>query len=120
MSELTAATSSAELQALLAREPAVLLYFSTPDCRVCQALRPKVAGLLAAQFPRLRGVYVDCAALPAAAAGHGVFSVPTLLAFFDAREWVRRGRAVSLDELRAALARPYALRFGGNRADGRE
>ena len=52
------------LDALLAAQPAVLVYFSTPDCRVCQALRPKVAELLARDFPRLSGLYVDCAALP--------------------------------------------------------
>jgi thiol-disulfide isomerase/thioredoxin len=109
VSALTPIASLAELEAVLAREPALLAYFSTPECRVCQALRPKVAELLAREFPRMAGVYVDCAALPDAAARHGVYSVPTLLAFFEGREWVRKGRSVGLAELHAALARPYAL-----------
>ena len=95
----------------LVGEPALLAYFSTPDCRVCRALRPKVADLLAREFPLMAGVYVDCAALPEAAARHGVFSVPTLIAFFEGREWVRKGRSVGLSELRGAIERPYGLLF---------
>lgn len=108
-----------ELDSRLAREPAVLVYFSTPECRVCRALRPKIAELLAREFPRVTGLYLDCAAVPAAAARHQVFAVPTLLAFFEGREWLRKGRSVSLDELRAGLARPYRLLFdpGGDGED---
>ena len=83
--ELVPVGSLAELQALLAAQPAVLVYFSTPDCRVCQALRPKVAELLARDFPRLSGVYVDCTALPDAAGQYQVFSVPTMIGFFEGR-----------------------------------
>jgi len=101
-----------ELQALVAREPAVLAYFSTPDCRVCQALRPKVADLLEREFPRVVGVYVDCGALPAAAGQYQVFSVPTMVVFFEGREWLRHGRSVGLAELRQAIGRPYQLLFG--------
>jgi thioredoxin-like negative regulator of GroEL len=109
--ELRPLTGLADLREVLARAPAVMAYFSTPECRVCAALRPKVADLLAREFPRITGVYVDCAAHPDASAQHGVFSVPTLVAFFEGREWLRWSRAVSLDELREALARPYALLF---------
>ncbi len=101
-----------ELQVLVARETAVLAYFSTPDCRVCQALRPKVAELLAREFPRLVGVYVDCGSLPEAAGQHRVFSVPTMVVFFEGREWLRYGRSVGLAELRQEIGRPYRLLFG--------
>ena len=109
--ELVPVGSLAELQALLAAQPAVLVYFSTPDCRVCQALRPKVAELLARDFPRLSGLYVDCAALPDAAGHYQVFSVPTMIGFFEGREWRRWGRSVGLEEIRSGLDRPYGLIF---------
>lgn len=111
MSGLTPVASLAELEGRVTREPALLAYFSTPDCRVCQALRPKVAELLGREFPRMAGVYVDCAALPEVAARYGVFSVPALVAFFEGREWVRKGRSVGLAELRASIERPYARLF---------
>ncbi len=101
-----------KLLALVAREPAVLAYFSTPDCRVCQALRPKVAELLDREFPRVAGVYVDCGSLPQAAGQYRVFSVPTMVVFFEGREWLRRGRSVGLTELREEIGRPYRLLFG--------
>ena len=114
MSDLTPVATLEELRAVITREPAVLAYFSTPDCRVCQALRPRVTELLAREFPRLRGLYVDCAASPEAAAQYQVFAVPTLIGFFEGREWFRKGRSVGLDELRAALGRPYGLLFGAD------
>lgn len=89
----------------------MLLYFSTPDCNVCRALKPKVGELLASNFPRMEACYVDCAASPDIAAAHGVFSVPTVVAYFERREWLRKGRSLSLAELGKALARPYALLF---------
>ncbi len=113
MTEALATVGSlAEVRALVAREPAVLAYFSTPDCRVCQALRPKVGELLAREFPRMAGVYVDCGAL--AAGQYRVFSVPTLIVFFEGREWLRHGRSVGLADLRQAIGRPYQLLFGSD------
>lgn len=102
----------ARLAALVAGQEAVLIYFSGPGCGVCAALEPKVAELLRQAFPRIEAVAVDCAAAPAAASRFQVFSVPTILAFFGGREWVRKGRAVGLGELGDALARPYGLLFG--------
>jgi thioredoxin 1 len=89
----------------------MLFYFSTPDRNVCKALKPKVGELLASNFPRMEAFYVDCAANPHIAAAHGVFSVPTVLAYFERREWLRKGRSLSLAELAEALARPSALLF---------
>jgi thioredoxin 1 len=99
------------LREALARRPTMLFYFSTPDRNVCKALKPKVGELLASNFPRMEAFYVDCAANPHIAAAHGVFSVPTVLAYFERREWLRKGRSLSLAELAEALARPSALLF---------
>lgn len=101
-----------ELSTLVSSETGLLAYFSTPDCRVCQALRPKVWKMLHREFPRILPVYVDCAATPETAAHYQVFTVPTLLAFFEGREWLRAGRNLGLEELRQGLARPYGLCFG--------
>lgn len=103
--------SLAELQALIAAQPAVFVYFSIPECGVCQALRPKVAELLARDFPRLSGVFVDCTVLPDAAGQYQVFTVPTMIGFFEGREWKRWGRNVGLEEIRSGLGRPYGLLF---------
>ena len=100
-----------DLQRRIHAEAALLAYFSTPDCRVCASLRPKLEALLAEAFPRLAGAYVDCAALPEAAAQYQVFAVPSLLVFFDGRETLRRGRGIGMGQLRDDIGRIYALRF---------
>lgn len=106
-----------QLRARIAREPALLAYFSTPDCGVCRVLKPRILELLAARFPRIASVHVDCAALPEAAAQFSVFNVPTVLAYFDGREWARKTRSFGLEELAEALARPYAGLFGEGPGD---
>ena len=101
------------LQRAIEESAALLVYFTGPDCAVCEALRPKVAALIAGRFPRLGLLAVDCARWPALAARHRVFQVPTVLAFFEGREWLRRSRGLALAELETALARPYDLLFNG-------
>lgn len=100
-----------ELRGLIRNAPAILAYFSTPSCNVCQALKPKLEQLLAKAFPKIQAIYVDCATYPEIAASFGVFSVPTLVVFFEGREWLRKGRSFSLTELRTGLERPYGMLF---------
>lgn len=92
-------------------QPAALLYFGSPGCGVCQALKPRVAGLVAEEFPQLPLAEIDCEASPMLAAQHQVFAIPTVLAFFDGRETLRKARAFSVGELAEGLARPYAMLF---------
>ena len=104
-------SSLSDLQDRIQAEPALLAYFSTPDCRVCTSLKPKLEALIGERFPRMAGVYVDCATLAEAAAQYSVFAVPTLIVFFDGRETLRRGRGVGIDQLAQEIGRLYALRF---------
>ncbi len=100
-----------DLSALIASEDAVLAYFSTPQCNVCKALRPKVEALLAQRFPRVRFVYVDTTAQPAEAAQRMIFAVPTLVVFFGGRETGRLSRSVGLEQLSGLIERPYGMYF---------
>jgi thioredoxin-like negative regulator of GroEL len=101
------------LNTLIQDEPAVLIYFFSPGCGVCQVLKPRITALLAEQFPRIVFAEVDCTAAPALAALHQVFSVPVVLLFLEGRESSRWVRNLHLNELREQLVRPYSLLFGG-------
>ena len=96
----------------IAHEQALLVYFTTPDCNVCRVLRAKLADILDRDFPRLKPFVVDCARHPEVAAAFTVFAVPTILVFFERREWLRESRYLSLQDFKSALARPYELIFG--------
>jgi len=103
--------SREEFSALLSTHPAVLAYFSTPDCSVCKVLKPKVKELLASDFPEVRFVYIDCIQHPDIAAQQNVFAVPTIVVFFDGRETIRKSRSFGIGELHDSLVRPYQLLF---------
>lgn len=104
--------ASDHFDAFLRQYPAAAVYFSGPDCSVCQVLKPKVLALLAQQFPQLALAEVDCGRSSELAAQQSVFTVPTLVVYFDGRELLRKVRNFSLRELAEELERPYALFFG--------
>ncbi len=101
----------AEIERLIRQAPAVALYFTGPDCGVCQALWPKVEALLQREFPRIQRRRIELALQPELAAQRQVFSVPTLLFYFDGRETQRFGRSFSLQQVCDAIQRPYGLFF---------
>jgi thioredoxin 1 len=91
--------------------PAAALWFSGEDCQVCHVLFPRVSELLAQEFPQVALARVDCTRSPELAALQGVFSIPTLLLYFDGREVQRLVRNFGLGQVREALERPYRMLF---------
>jgi thioredoxin 1 len=85
------------------------VYFSGPDCGVCQVLKPRLADLFREHFPALAVAEVDCSRLNALAASQSVFAIPTLLIYIDGRESSRFARSFSPAQVRDSLQRPYSL-----------
>jgi thioredoxin 1 len=100
-----------EFEQLVADRPAVLAWFSTPDCNVCKVLKPKVMELIMSEFPDISLVYVEINLQPEIAAQNRIFAVPTLVIYFDGKECIRKSRNFGLDELRQVLQRPYNMMF---------
>lgn len=107
----TTLASSAEFTAFLQQNAAAAVYFSGPDCAVCQVLKPRILDLLWRDFPRIAVALVDCAAAPELAAQRSVFAVPTLMVYFDGQEMLRLARNFAPAQLAEALERPYELYF---------
>ena len=99
------------LQEKIAAEKGVLLYFSNDSCSVCKVLRPKVAELLRDRFPLMASNYVDTDKSPVISGQFRVFTIPTILIFFEGREQVRYSRNISMHQLEDTLSRPYSLLF---------
>ena len=59
----------------------------------------------------MRMIYVDTVANPEAAGQHSVFTIPTVLVFFQGREQFRFARNIGLNQLEEAIARPYSMVF---------
>ncbi|MEE4197009.1 MAG: thioredoxin family protein [Bacteroidales bacterium] len=88
-----------------------LVYFSHDKCNVCKVLKPKVHQLLNEYFPHLEMYYCDTEHYPQIAAQNSIFTVPTLIIFFDGKEFFRKSRNIGLEELKNELKRPYSLMF---------
>lgn len=104
-------TSVADLASWTSANDLALLVFTTPDCGVCNALKPKVAEI-AETYPRLRVRYVDVTETPEAAGQYGVFVVPVFLLFVQGRETLRLARYFGMHELEEPVARYSELLAG--------
>lgn len=108
---MTDIKSQIEYDEFIESNRAALIYFSTPQCNVCKILKPKVQELLNEKFPNIKMAYVDCDVLKEVAAQNRIFTVPTILVFFEGKEFLRKSRNISILEFSDELARPYSLFF---------
>lgn len=91
--------------------PAILVYFYSNHCAPCVSLRPKVEALLTEDFPKMKLQLVDSEAYSEITASFGVFTFPTLILFFEGKEYQRYSKYVSLMQLSDAIERNYKLLF---------
>jgi thioredoxin-like negative regulator of GroEL len=96
----------------LAEHPALLVYFSSPTCNVCHALKPKVFAAAAQRYEKMVCLEVDISLTPEVGAKLNVLAAPTVVIFLDGREFVRKSRAFSVDGLLDEIERPYGIFFG--------
>lgn len=95
----------------IAQSQALLLYVTTTDCSVCKVLRPKVQEMLAERYPKMEMFLVEMDQEPDIGREYQVFSVPTVIGFFNGKEFFRKVRVFGLEELAETIQRPYELLF---------
>lgn len=103
--------SEPALHQFIGKHPITAVYYSGPDCNVCQVLKPKLFDMLQQQFPRIPIGEVDCSESAELSAQQVVFSIPTLIVYFEGKEAIRKTRSFSLTELASDLERPYSILF---------
>jgi thioredoxin-like negative regulator of GroEL len=101
--------NSEAIQKTIDENPAVMLYFSAPTCNVCHALKPKLLEAIDANFEKFEIVSIDTSFEQETSAQFGVFSIPTVLVFLDGREFLRKTRHMSVDEVIREIQRPYEI-----------
>lgn len=105
-------SNAAEAKELIASETAVALYFTSARCTVCHALLPKLKDLFTEHFPITKFVHVPIEQAPDISGVYTVFTVPTLLVFFEGKEFLRKAQNMGLQEVHDQLERPYRLLTG--------
>ena len=88
---------------------AVMVYFSAPTCNVCHALKPKLLEALDANFSEFVVESIDISVEEDIAPYFGVFAIPTVLIFLDGKEFLRKSRHMSVDEVIREIERPYKI-----------
>ena len=98
-----------DIEKTIKENMAVMLYFSAPTCNVCHALKPKLLDAIEKNFNAFEIISIDVSQSQDVAAHFNVFAIPTLLIFLDGREFVRKSRHMSVDEVVAEIKRPYDI-----------
>ncbi len=100
-----------EIEKHISEEPAAMVYFYNDNCAPCHSLRPKVINLVKEEFPKMKLAFVNTLKYPELPARFNVFANPTLITFFDGREYKRESKYISIPQLAAEIERPYSLIF---------
>lgn len=87
----------------------VLIYFSGENCSVCKVLKPKIEQEVAKHLPKFTQYEVKTDIHKELTSHFTVFSIPTILVYFDKKEFFRKGRNLSVPLFIEELKRPYNL-----------
>jgi len=100
-----------DVENLVADNTAVLLYFYNDNCAPCKILRPKVQEMVEADFQNIKFLLINAEQYPSIPARYGVFTSPTILVFFEGKEYIRESKNISISELHDKIERIYRMAF---------
>ncbi len=98
-----------DINKIIEENLAVMVYFSAPTCNVCHALKPKLLEAIDANFKEFEVVSVDISVSEDIAPHFNVYAIPTVLVFLDGKEFLRKSRHMSVDEVVREIKRPYEI-----------
>ena len=82
----------------------VIVYFSSNDCNVCHNISPRIEEMLK-KYSNVVLRKVDIEKLPSVASRYSVFTIPTVIMFFEAKEIIRQARYINFLELEEKIQR---------------
>ena len=96
---------------ILEKSNCVLLYFGATNCSVCEVLRPKIQMNSSVNFSKMTQYYINSNQNLDITSFFNIFSSPTILVFFEGKEFKRYGRNISLDIFNSEIKRLYEMVF---------
>ncbi|QKF81161.1 thioredoxin family protein [Halarcobacter ebronensis] len=98
-----------EMENIISEGNPLLIYFSGENCSVCKALKPKIEEQISQNFIKMELYEVKADIYKEIASKFSVFSIPTILVFFDSKEFFRKSRNISIAAFIEEIKRPYSL-----------
>lgn len=99
------------LKSVIDKAPGIMVYFKNEQCGPCQVLRPQVEELVKKEFPQLEFQIVDTLENPLLTGEFNVYSNPTILVYFDGKEYLRKSKYIGISELENDIRRIYEMAF---------
>lgn len=90
----------------------ILIYFSSKDCSVCEVLKPKIEESILKNFPKFKLFEIKSDENRDITSSFGVFSSPSIIIYFDKKEFKRYARNMSVYTMLDDIKRPYSLMYG--------
>ncbi len=100
-----------EVRKTISQAKGIVVYFKNDTCAPCKALRPKVEALINDQFPKMKFLMVDTVQEPLLSSEYNVFANPTILVFFEGREYIRKSKYIGIGEWSNEMNRLYTMVF---------
>ncbi len=100
-----------DLVGFIEKEKGLVAYFYSDRCAPCVSLRPKVKQMIDDEFRHIRLVFINSEHQPLIAAHFGVFANPTIIVFFEGKEFRRYSKYISINELGGDIERVYQMVF---------
>lgn len=92
-------------------ERAFVLYITDGTCNVGESVTPKLEKLITEQFPKIKIYHSYISTTPEIAAQLSVFTIPTVLVFFEGKLYIQKSRTFSLEALGQEIERYYQMVF---------
>ena len=100
-----------QLQDVITNDEALIAYFYSDDCAPCLSLRPKIKDMITRKYPKMKLYFINSVKYPEITSEYGIFSNPTLLTYFDRKEYLRKSKFVSIPEMESGIDRLYEMMF---------
>ena len=98
-----------EINKIIDTNEPVLLYFSGKNCSICHALKPKIKEVFQKELPLFTLLEIDTDMHKELTSHFTVFSLPTILVYFEKKEFKRIGRNISVEIFKEDVKRVYDL-----------
>ncbi|MBI3873797.1 MAG: thioredoxin family protein [Arcobacter sp.] len=92
---------------LIASKKAFMLYVGGEHCSVCKALYPKVFAAFSREFPEIEKLRIEIENEKEFVSQLNIFTIPTIIVFFEGKEFFRKSRNFSVDLFIEEIRRPY-------------
>jgi thioredoxin 1 len=98
-----------ELDEIIKTQKAFLLYVGGEHCSVCKALHPKLFKAFDEEFPLIVKKRIEIEEEKEFASQLNIFAIPTIILYFEGKEFFRKSRNISIEQFIQEVARPYQL-----------